>query len=158
MTVKFIAMDSETARHLQNGGKDAYGNLPINRVSDGGAIPCRHCLKPVAAGDAYLTLAFSPFGERQPYAETGPIFLHAEPCERAADTSEPAPMFSFNNSEYILRGYDGNDWIHYEVADVVPASELAAAAEAMLAREDVAYLHMRSSRFNCYQCRIERAD
>ena len=67
-------------------------------------------------------------------------------------------MFHFNNGAYILRGYDGNDWIHYEVADVVPASELAAVAEAMLAREDVAYLHMRSSRFNCYQCRIERSE
>ena len=157
MTVKFIAMDSETARHLQNGGKDAYGNVPVRRVSEGGAIPCRHCLKPVAPGEAYLTLAYSPFGERQPYAETGPIFLHAESCERAADTGEPAPMFHFGG-EYILRGYDGNDWINYEVADVVPAEALAECAEAMLARDDVAYLHMRSSRFNCYQCRIERAD
>lgn len=158
MSVRFVAMDTKTARQFWDGSTDAYGNAPIERVCDGGAIPCRHCLKPVAAGEAYLTLAYSPFGERQPYAETGPVFLHAEPCERAADASEPAAMFHYNNNEYILRGYDGKDCIHYEVADVVPASELAAAAEAMLARQDVAYLHMRSSRFNCYQCRIERAE
>lgn len=156
MPVHFIALDTETARHLQNGGVDAYSQQPVKQVSDGGGIPCRHCLKPVRKGDPYLTLAYSPFREAQPYAETGPIFLHAEPCDRATDSVEQAAMFKFGG-KYILRGYRRNDWINYEVAEVVDAADITQVAEKMLAREDVAYLHMRSSLYNCFQCRIERS-
>lgn len=157
MPVKFIAMQTEDARRFQNGGVDAYGNAPVAATSDGGAIPCRHCLKPVAAGEDYLILAYKPFGHDQPYAETGPIFLHRHECTRAGETPIPAPMHARSDRSYILRGYRDNDWINYEVADVVPGDQIAEAAERMLARADVAYLHMRSSRYNCYQCRIERA-
>lgn len=156
MSIKFVALDSETVRRLQNGGVDAYGNEPVRLVSDGGGIPCRHCLRPVVEGDHYLALAFSPFAERQPYAETGPIFVHADPCDRAPDSGEPASMFRFGG-QYILRGYRDDDWIHYEVAEIVPADRIAEKADEMLKRNDVSYVHMRSSRYNCYQCRIERA-
>ncbi len=155
MPIRFVAMDTETARSLQNGGTDAYGHKPVRLNSEGGAIPCRHCLKPVAKGDDYLAFAYSPFEARQPYAETGPVFLHAEPCDRAADSVGPAPMYYYGG-QYILRGYRRNNWINYEVAEIVDAKELTATAERMLERDDVAYLHMRSSRFNCFQCRIER--
>ena len=155
MSIRFVALDTDTVRNLQNGGTDAYGNPPVRLVSDGTGIPCRHCLKPVAKGDAYLALAFSPFGERQPYAETGPIFLHAEECQRAEDSKAPAPMYA--GRKFILRGYRDNDWINYEVAEVVSADKLAETAEKMLARDDVAYLHMRSAEFNCYHYRVERA-
>ncbi len=156
MTIKFIALDTSTVRDLQNGGKDAHGIAPVHLVSDGNGIPCRHCLQPVAGGDTYLALAYSPFESRQPYAETGPIFLHADECERAADSERPAMMFKLGG-DYILRGYNDKDWINYDAAEVVPASRLTEVAEALLARDGVAYLHMRSSRYNCYQCRIERA-
>ena len=155
MSIRFVALDSETVRRLQDGGVDAYGNTPVRLVSDGGAIPCRHCLQRVAKGEPYLALAYSPFVERQPYAETGPIFLHAERCERAADSATPAAMFK-SGGQYILRGYDTSDWIKYDAAEIVPANQLVQRAEELLSRGDVAYVHMRSSRYNCYQCRIER--
>ena len=52
---------------------------PERQVSDGSAVPCRHCLSDVAAGEPFLILAHRPFPEAQPYAETGPIFLRAGP-------------------------------------------------------------------------------
>ncbi|MCB1386040.1 MAG: DUF1203 domain-containing protein [Nitratireductor sp.] len=156
MTIKFVAIDTPTVRRLQTGSTDAYGNTPVRRLSDGKGVPCRHCLKPVRAGEAYLTLSYSPFSEAQPYAETGPIFLHADPCERAEEDAAMPAMFHASNHAYILRGYDGRDWITYDVAEVVAPDMLEERAAAMLGRADVAYLHMRSSRFNCYQCRIER--
>lgn len=154
--IVFHALDTDTVRALQRGGNDAYGNKPETLISDGGGIPCRHCLERVKEGDAYLVLAYRPFDAHQPYAETGPIFLHADECERAADSGSLAPMFHLGGN-YILRGYRANGWINYEVADVVEAGEIVETARAMLDREDVAWLHMRSSRFNCYQARIERA-
>ena len=35
--------------------------------------------------------------------------------------------------------------------------DVRARAEALFKRSDIAYVHMRSARNNCYQCRIERA-
>jgi Protein of unknown function (DUF1203) len=154
--IRFIALDTQTVCALQSGGRDAYGNMPEKCVSDGGAIPCRHCFRPVAEGETYLVLAHRPFASEQPYAETGPIFLHAKECNRAPESRSLPSMFHFGGS-YILRGYRQDDWINYKVAEVVEARRTDDIAASMLSQDNVAYLHMRSSRFNCYQARIERA-
>jgi hypothetical protein len=60
------------------------------------------------------------------------------------------------SSDYIVRGYGPDDRIVYGTGAVVPTAGIAARAETLLEREDVAYLHVRSARNNCYQCRIER--
>ncbi len=155
MTPIFKAMPSEAARALQAGRPDAYGLPPERKISDGDGVPCRHCLENVAAGEAYLVLAYRPFPALQPYAETGPIFLHARPCLRAGDSPSLPALFA-QTSDYILRGYDQDDRIIYGTGAVVPTPAIAERAAQLLTRPEVAYLHMRSSRNNCYQCRIER--
>ena len=156
MNIKFVALETETVRALQRGGQDANQQIPQRAISDGGAIPCRHCLSPVAKGEEYLILSHRPFPRAQPYAESGPIFLHARECERAADTPDAAPMFTYGRA-FILRGYRNNDWINYDAAEVVTPDKIEQTAKRLLERDDVAYVHMRSSQMNCYQCRIERA-
>lgn len=156
MTIKFVALDTEIVRALQRGGTDANDQVPQRAISGGGAIPCRHCLSPVGKAEEYLILAHRPFPRVQPYAESGPIFLHARECERAADSQLAAPMFQ-NGRAYILRGYNDNDWINYDAAEVVTPDRIEQTARRLLDRNDVAYVHMRSSQMNCYQCRIERA-
>ncbi|MBR7560245.1 DUF1203 domain-containing protein, partial [Mycobacterium tuberculosis] len=79
---------------------DANGQTPETHVSDGDGTPCRHCLQNVKAGDKYLILSHRPFPAPQPYAETGPIFLHAEACERYAETADMPDMFR-KTSDYI---------------------------------------------------------
>ncbi|GAB5463884.1 DUF1203 domain-containing protein [Hoeflea alexandrii] len=156
MNIKFVALETETVRALQRGGEDANQQIPQRAISDGGAIPCRHCLSPVAKGEEYLILSHRPFPRAQPYAESGPIFLHARECERAADTHDAAPMFTYGRA-FILRGYRNNDWINYDAAEVVTPDKIEQTAKRLLERDDVAYVHMRSSQMNCYQCRIKRA-
>ncbi|TIL30596.1 DUF1203 domain-containing protein [Mesorhizobium sp.] len=155
MTIQFKALPTEGVRALQRGGPDAYGLIPERRTSDGDGVPCRHCLKNVAAGEAYLVLAYRPFPQLQPYAETGPIFLHAEHCERAAE-AEALPEI-LEGSDYIVRGYGSDDRIVYGSGGVIPTAAIAARAESLFERDDIAYVHVRSARNNCYQCRIERA-
>ncbi|MER8765724.1 MULTISPECIES: DUF1203 domain-containing protein [unclassified Mesorhizobium] len=155
MTVKFKALPTDAVRALQRGGADAYGLKPEQKVSDGDGVPCRHCLKNVAAGEDYLVLAYRPFPELQPYAETGPIFLHAVECERAAEV-EVAPEI-LESSDYIVRGYGKDDRIVYGSGGVTPTDAIAARAETLFERDDIAYVHIRSARNNCYQCRIDRA-
>jgi Protein of unknown function (DUF1203) len=155
MSIQFKALPTEDVRALQRGGPDAYGRVPERKISDGDGVPCRHCMKNVATGDAYLILAYRPFPELQPYAETGPIFLHAEECERAAD--EDALPEMLEGSDYIVRGYGSDDRIVYGSGGVIPTNGIAARAEMLFERHDIAYVHVRSARNNCYQCRIERA-
>ncbi|MDP9837886.1 hypothetical protein J2T09_002646 [Neorhizobium huautlense] len=154
MTITFTAMPTDYAENLRNGGTDAYGNPPETATSDGPGHPCRHCLKNIDAGEAFLILAHRPFPSLQPYAETGPIFLHAKSCERYEATEVLPPMLQ--SPEYIVRGYGADDRIVYGSGAVTPTTEITDRAKMLLAREDIAYLHVRSARNNCYQCRIDR--
>lgn len=153
--IRFLAMPTADARAYQRGEPDAYGNFPERGISDGSGLPCRHCLRHIAAGEPYLTLAYRPFPALQPYAETGPIFLHAEECERAPEGDVLAPMFR-DTPDYILRGYDLHDRIVYGTGGVVETHKICGRAHELLQRDEVAYVHMRSARNNCYQLRIER--
>ncbi|OHV71808.1 DUF1203 domain-containing protein [Ensifer sp. LCM 4579] len=154
MTLRYIAMPDEEAHRIWRGGRDAYGNLPERHISDGDGVPCRHCLRNVEAGRAYLILAYRPFSSVQPYAETGPIFLHAEECPATNGESLPAILMSSN--DYLLRGYGADERIVYGTGGVISQESIKSRAEALLARPDVAFVHVRSAKYNCYQCRIER--
>ena len=154
-SVRFVSLPTEIARAYQAGAPDANGQKPERHISDGDGVPCRHCQLDVAAGEAYLILAYRPFDAAQPYAEVGPIFLHAEPCERYPVTGETPAMF-LQRERYLLKGYHPNDRIFYGTGRIVPSADVAAAAAEILARPGVAYVHVRSALNNCYQCRIER--
>lgn len=155
MSIQFKALPTEAVRALQRGGLDAYGRAPEHQISDGDGVPCRHCMKNIAAGEGYLIVAYRPFPQLQPYAETGPIFLHAKECERAADGDALPEMLE--SSDYIVRGYGEDDRIVYGSGAVTPKAQIAARARTLFARDDIAYIHVRSAWNNCYQCRIERA-
>lgn len=151
--LRFIPIPTEIARALQAGGFDSYGLLPERRVSDGGGNPCRHCLRMIPEGAGMLVLAHRPFGSLQPYAETGPIFLCADPCDAGGGVELPEMLAS---PDYIVRGYGPDERIVYGTGGVVATGDIPARAEVLLARSDVAFVHVRSARNNCFQLRVER--
>lgn len=151
--IRFTPMPTDIARAYQAGGLDANGQTPERQVSDGGGNPCRHCLQMIPEGVGMLVLAHRPFPAPQPYAEVGPIFLCADPCAAGGGAHLPEILAS---PDYIVRGYGADDRIVYGTGGVVPTEAIAARAEALLAEDRVAYVHVRSSRNNCYQCRVDR--
>jgi hypothetical protein len=151
--MRFVAIPTDVARHYQAGGADANGQVPEHQVSDGGGNPCRHCLKMIPAGEAMLVLAHRPFPKPQPYAEVGPIFLCAKACDRGGGEVLPEILGS---TDYIVRGYGDDDRIVYGTGGVVETGALMARAETLFQDARVAYVHVRSARNNCYQCRIDR--
>ena len=153
MEIVFKALDTAAVRALQAGGGDAYGHAPERRVSDGDGVPCRHCLDFVPEGEAYLVLAHRPFEALHPYAETGPIFLCAKACAPGGGPRLPAFL---DSARYILRGYDARERIVYGTGDMVPRGAIEARAGALLARGEVAFVHVRSASNTCFHCRIER--
>lgn len=138
---------------LRRGAPDANGQPALERTAEGLANPCRHCLQLIAEGDTKLVLAYRPFAAPQPYAETGPIFLHRDACERYVAAALPA-WFVFLEPA-IVRGYGVDDWIRYDTGQVVAGAELDAISRAILADPTIAYVHIRS-KYNCFQCRVDR--
>jgi hypothetical protein len=152
----FTAMPSDIAAAYRDGALDANGQPPERHVSDGSPIPCRHCLAPVKDGDPYLILAHRPFPTLQPYAEAGPIFLHAEECPRYPESADVPAMYR-HWQHVLMRGYGHDDRIVYGSGQVVPADRIEFVAADLLARDEIAYLHLRTAQYNCYQVRIDRA-
>ncbi|MES2548828.1 MAG: DUF1203 domain-containing protein [Pseudomonadota bacterium] len=151
--MRFQAIPTKIVRAYQAGGPDANGQRPERGVSDGGGNPCRHCLGMIPKGAGMLVLAHRPFPSLQPYAEVGPIFLCAEVCDAGGGQALPAILAS---PDYIVRGYGADDRIVYGTGGVVATGSIPARAEELFADARVAYLHVRSARNNCYQCRIDR--
>lgn len=150
----FIPLPAAAVAHYRTGGHDAYGLRPEPRISDGGAIPCRATLRMVPEGAPYLIVAHRPFQGLNPYAETGPIFLSADPLPPA----EPGPELPkfLRSPQYILRGYSADERIVYGTGAVVDTPRLIDAARALLNRADLAFLHIRSATNNCFHVRVER--
>ena len=154
-SVRFTPIPTEHAQAIWAGGRDANGMLPERHLSDGTDVPCRHCLRGVQAGQPYLILAYRPFPEAQPYAEVGPIFLHAAPCEAYVET-EKTPEIYLGRQARIVRGYDRDNRIIYGTGRIVEPDEIAGYAAELLDDPATAYVHVRSSQNNCFACRIDR--
>ncbi len=152
-TLRFVAMPTKHARAFQQGALDANGQPPERHVSDGDGMPCRHCLQNIGAGDPYLILSYRPFSAPQPYAELGPIFLHADACPRYE--ADDVPPIVTASERMLIRGYSKRERIVYGTGQVVPTSSIADALAERLARSDVDFVHVRSAANNCYQCRVE---
>jgi hypothetical protein len=151
LSVRGIATDE--FERIRAGGPDANGQPALRRVAEGLANPCRHCLALIAEGDEKLVLAYRPFPALHPYAETGPIFLHASRCQRYQSDSLP-PWFDFLEPA-VVRGYGDDDWIRYDTGQVVPGKQLGAVTRRILSDAGIRYVDIRS-KYGCFQCRVAR--
>lgn len=153
--IHFKPIPTEQTQYYRTGGLDAHGAEPERYLADGHGLPCRHCLSEIELGEQYLTLSYCPFPALQPYAEVGPIFLHALECLAYKDT-EVVPDMYLSGEQRILRGYDNNNRIIYGTGKVVDPHNMIEYAEQLFELPDMAYVHVRSSSNNCFSCRIER--
>lgn len=151
----FSGLSTETAHHLRAGRPDDYGNPPETGISDGDGNPCRHCLAMIEKDAPFLIVSHRPFTSKQPYAEQGPIFLHAADC--AAHVEDGSLPSAFDSPRYILRGYDEDERIVYGTGAIVERDHIRDHAEKMLDLETVRFVHIRSATNTCWQGRIERA-
>jgi hypothetical protein len=152
MTLTYLPYDAATVKNLRDGGPDAYGHPAEHAISDGVGNPCRCCLNTVPEGAAMLICAARPFPSTQPYAETGPIFLCADDCAPHAGHSVPPILQS--SPDYLVKSYCKDDRIIYGTGQITLSGDIATYATDLLARDDVAYVDVRSARNNCFLTRI----
>jgi hypothetical protein len=113
--------------------------------------PCRHCLQWAQPGERMILFPFDAIPPGRPYSESGPIFVHAEACERYRATEEFPAAFREGR---VLRAYNSqHDIIAAEVAN---GAGPEAVIERFLQKPETAFVHVRSASHGCYTMEIER--
>lgn len=115
------------------------------------AYPCRHCLKWGNVGERMVLFPFASIPPGHPYSESGPIFVHADPCERYCATDEYPADFREGRA---VRAYNSqHEMIAAEVANGLGPEVLI---ERFLQMPETAFIHIRSATRGCYTMGIER--
>jgi hypothetical protein len=140
---------ADAARRVVNAGGSDHALITVDSP---GSAPCRHCLRWAQPGEHVILFPYAaiPFG--QPYSETGPIFVHANECQRYSATDEyPA---DFRNGR-VFRAYDSN----YNIIDaqIVNDSEPEVVIESLFQNSDTAFVDVRSVTRGCFTFRVHRA-
>lgn len=97
--------------------------------------PCRDCLRFARAGERLVLFPYAAIPPGHPYSETGPIFVHAEPCEWYHANDEYPAEFRTGR---VLRGYD----LNYNMldAEIVDGSEPEAIIENLLQKPETTFV------------------
>lgn len=140
---------AEAARRRAQAGASDHAVMEVDSPS---AYPCRHCLKWAQPGEQVILFPYASIPADRPYSESGPIFVHAEPCLHYEATDQyPA---DFRNGR-VIRAYNSQqDMIAAEAAlNGNPETVI----EKLLANPETEFLQARSADRGCYTFTIERA-
>jgi len=130
-----------------------YGH-PAHTDMATGYGPCRHCLRTFRIGaERRILFTYDPLDGLEALPLPGPIFVHAEPCERyPEDGGFPEDLRS---RALTLNGYGRGRRLRAQ--EYVESERLDATVGRLLEDPDVAYIHVRDTKAGCYDLRLERA-
>jgi hypothetical protein len=140
---------AETARRVVKAGAADHALITADSP---GSSPCRHCLRWAQLGERVIVFPYAAIPSGHPYSETGPIFVHADECQRYSATNEyPA---DFRNGR-VFRAYDAK----YKIIDaqVMNGSDPEAVIESLFQNPDTAFVDVRSVTHGCFTFRVQRA-
>ena len=146
-------LSPELAEAARKTRVDQFGNR-LEVVRDGKPHQCRVCLTLSHPEEGVILLAHRPFESGQPYAETGPIFVHERTCQPYTDDSAYPPEFP--RSAVVLRAYSSEDRI--VDAQAVGQRIVEEVINEMFANPAIQYLHARNLGYGCFMFRINRSD
>jgi hypothetical protein len=115
------------------------------------AFPCRHCLRWAAPGERVALFPYAAIPPGYPYSETGPIFVHAEACQRYEATNEYPSEF---RNGRVFRAYSSDNRIID--AKVANGTAPEVVIENLFDNPETAFVHARSVTHGCYTFAIER--
>lgn len=153
-TLVFEPIPSGVLEKIRAAGTDEAGNQLTRQVDNEGGNPLRCCLRETRPGELVLLIAYTPSGTSGPYAERGPVFVHPDPCEGYRSSHLYPPGLS--HRQQVVRAYDHAG----RIADGVLADNgdhAVTVIREMLARPDVALVHLRNVGYGCYNFAVRRA-
>lgn len=154
--MQITPLSTELVRSWRNGSTDSNGQAPEPATSNGSGNRCRHCLNLIPEGAPYLIVAHRPFEMLHPYAETGPLFVCANDCDQFNENGGELPDGMQSTPDFLIKGYSSDERIVYGTGTIVTPRAMADRVAEIFADPKIAFIHVRSARNNCYQCRIDR--
>jgi len=149
---RIVPLPTEVAERARRAADAGAADHAIVVADSPHGYPCRHCLRWAQPGERVILFPYASIPAGNPYSEIGPIFVHAETCQRYSATDEyPA---DFRNGR-AFRAYDENyNMIDAEVAN---ESEPGSVIERLLQNPEAAFVDARSVTRGCFTFRIQRA-
>ena len=142
----FEAIPAAGLAEIRAAGRDEAGNS-LTVQADNGGSPVRCCLRETRPGERVMLIAYTPPGTAGAYAERGPVFVHADPCEGYPTPRRYPP--GLRHRMQVVRAYDRQG----RIADGMLAADglqAEAVIAEMLARPDVELVHLRNVGYGCY--------
>ena len=150
-TFQIEAIPAAELDRIRAVGQDVEGN-PFTPRDAGGGEPLRCCLRPAREGERVALIAYRPTGTAGAYAETGPVFVHAQPCAGyPADGGWPP---EFRDRRQVLRAYDAAGRI--ADATLVDGAAAEEGIAKLLADPAHAVVHSRNVLYGCYMFAVSR--
>lgn len=150
--MRIVAVETTVADAVRKNGRDARFGFPAFTESAGEGLPCRHCLQWIGVGERATLFTVDPFAGLEELPLPGPVYVHAEGCARyAEDAGVPRHLMA---SPRTLNAYGkGRRLVAQEY---VNGADAEGVIEKLMAREDVEYVHVRSTTAGCFTFRIEK--
>jgi hypothetical protein len=154
MKLLVSAIDPNRLCRIRTAGCDEAGN-PLVEFSASGWEPLRCCLRRPDAGELIALISYSPFVVPSAWAETGPVFVHAEQCSGYGAT-ESLPD-ELRTGPRILRTYYADGSLDYADITVVREGEdIEESFFDLLSRSEVAVVHVRALVAQCFTYAVTR--
>jgi Protein of unknown function (DUF1203) len=139
---------ADKARLAAKSGAEDHVIIPVNSAT---GYPCRHCLRWAQPGESVILFPYASIPPGHPYSEIGPIFVHAEKCERYSAIQEYPADFREGR---VFRAYDAN----YNMIDTELGNGKMpeAVIEKLLENPETSFVDARSISRGCFTFRIQR--
>jgi hypothetical protein len=143
-------------------GHDRLGNELIPIFDADGGSPLRCCLRRSTPGEELYLIAYRPFGRPGPYAEVGPVFVHASPCPGYRE-NDVYPAGYRDWPTMVFRPYRHHaelncDSIAYDAIQMGDGGTAETLIGAILADPTINFIHTRNVYAGCFMFSITRAD
>jgi len=154
LPIRIVAIPTEVAKTVRATLRaPVYGFPALAEVATDDA-PCRHCLRTFIAGkDRRILFTYDRFAGVESLPQPGPIYVHAEACERYAEQNgfpeelrgSPRTVEAYGRGRRLLAQEHVSNGIFEPVI------------EKLFASPEVDYLQVNSTTAGCFTFRIERA-
>jgi hypothetical protein len=148
---RIVALSTEIAGAARHAAKAGASDHAVVTADSRNGYPCRHCLRWAEPGERMILFPFAAIPPGRPYSESGPIFVHAEPCERYATPHEFPADFRKGR---VIRAYNSQHEII--AAEVANGEGPEPVIERFLQKPETAFVHVRSASRGCYTMEVKR--
>src|SRR5216683_256943 len=135
---RIVPLPTEIAEAARRAIKTGAADHALITAESPGSSPCRHCLRWAQPGERVILFPYAAIPSGLPYSETGPIFVHANECQRYSATNEYTA--DFRNGR-VFRAYDSN--YHIIDAQIMNRTEPEAVIETLFQNPDTAFVDAR---------------